>query len=191
MYLGHLLAGGGPNDSPRALDEESVERDGSCKEEGVEGGRVEPFTDEGRGADDEHAVAALDLAEFLDDGSAFLRRHSALEHEGPVPVLSQEGGERLDVCDPAGEHEHVAAASERRVNVRDDLVVAFGVSGQGSVDAGEGAGRCQVDVVGTEGGLVQVQDTAWGDVLHPHLLQGAWGTGVFFTVWSYTAAARW
>jgi hypothetical protein len=53
VYLGHVLAGGGPNDSSRALDEESVERNWACKEQGVESGRVEPFTDEGRGADDE------------------------------------------------------------------------------------------------------------------------------------------
>lgn len=57
VHLGQVLAGEGPDDPPGALDEEPVERDGGCEEEGVQGGRVEPFTDEGRGAHLEHAVA--------------------------------------------------------------------------------------------------------------------------------------
>jgi hypothetical protein len=62
--FGDVLAGCGADGSAGALDEESVEGDGCGEEGGVEGGCVEAFANEGRGADDEYAVVGFeDLAD--------------------------------------------------------------------------------------------------------------------------------
>jgi hypothetical protein len=98
--------------------------------------------------------------------------HVALQHERLVSACGQQGGEDFYVRDPSGEHEAVAPAPQRGRDVGDDLAVACGVRDQSAVHFGERTGRGQVDIVGAEFGLVDVEQASWSRLGRPEVDEG-------------------
>lgn len=145
----------------------------SREEQRVERWSVEALADERRGTDDEHTFSGLGLGEAVRRGSPVACRDSALQDERLMSARGQQGRESFHVRDPSGKHEAVAPTAQCGIHIGDDLGVACLVRDESAVQFGERRGARQVDAVGAELGLVDIQHPSRSCVRRPGVHEGA------------------
>jgi hypothetical protein len=134
--LGDVLVWCGSDDAAGALDEQTVVGDRPGEEKGIEGWGVEAFADERRGADDQQSVTGFGCVQSFDNRPTIGGTHRSLEHERLMSPCGEHCGKSLDVGDPSGEDQTIAATRQGRGNVIGDQSVSWLVEGQSPVHLG-------------------------------------------------------
>ena len=156
--FGRGLAGVGAQDAPGVLDEPSFPSDWGGEEQGVEDWAVEAFPGVWPGGHGEQGRAAGLGLQAGQGSRAVLGVHAAAQYDRVIAHAPQGVGEFLQVRDPLGEHEAVAASGQRCCDVGGDLAGAVLVGGQVTVNGGHSAWCLRVGAAGVAvGGGVHVQ----------------------------------